>query len=45
MVLRVMVEVVVEMGVIDSVYIDMAVGSREGFLEEGVVLLSICVMD
>ena len=45
LVLCVVVKVVIEVGIVDSVYIDMAVGSREEFLEEGVVLLSICGID
>ena len=42
---HVMVEVVIETGVIDSVYIDMTMGSRKGFLEEGVVSFGVGSMD
>ena len=41
LVLRVVVKVVVEMGVVDSVYVDMAMSSGEGFSEERIVLLGI----
>ena len=32
------------MGVIDGVYVDMAMGAGKGFPEEGIVLLDICGM-
>ena len=41
MVLRVVVEVVIKARVIDSVYVDVAVGSRKRFSKEGIVPLSI----
>ena len=44
LVLCVVVEVVVEMGIIDGVYVDMSVGAGEGFSEERVVLLGISGM-
>ena len=44
LVLHVMVQVVVKLGVIDSVYIDVSVGSGKGFLEERVMSLSISGM-
>ena len=39
--LHVMVKVVMEAGVVDSVYVDMAVGSRKWFPEEGVIPLGV----
>ena len=39
--LHVMVYIVIEVGVVDGVYVDVLVGSREGSPEEGVVLLSV----
>ena len=44
LILCVMVEVIVEAGVIDSVYVEVSVGAGKGFLE-GVVLLCINSMD
>ena len=44
LILCVVVQVVIEMGIIDSVYVDVAVSAREGFLEEGVVPLGISGM-
>ena len=41
LILRIMVKVVIEVGVIDSVYVDMAVGARKGFSKERVVPLGI----
>ena len=41
LILRVMVEVVIEVGIIDSVYVDMTMGSGKGFSEKGVVPLGI----
>ena len=41
LILCVVVEVVIEVGIIDSVYVDMAMGSRKGFSEKGVVPLNI----
>ena len=37
----VMVKVVIEWRVIDSVHVDMMVGSRKGFPKEGVMLLDV----
>ena len=45
LVLHVMIQVVVKMRVIDSVYVDVSVSSGKGFVEEGVMLLDICSMD
>ena len=41
LVLRVMVQVVIETRVVDSVYVDMSVGSGKRFSEKGVVPLGI----
>ena len=41
LVLHVVVKVIIEVGVIDSIYINMAMGSGKGFSEEGVVPLGI----
>ena len=39
-----MIKVIIKTGVIDSIYIDLLVGSGKWFSEEGVVLLSVCGM-
>ena len=41
LVLRVMVEVVIETGIVDSIYVDMAVGAGKGSSEERVMPLGI----
>ena len=41
LVLHVMVKVIIEVGVVDSVYVDMAVGLGKWFPEEGIVPLSV----
>ena len=41
LILRVMIEVVIEMGIVDSVYVDMAVSAGKGFSEEGIMPLRI----
>ena len=41
LILHVMVQVFIEVGVVDGVYINMAVGARKGFSEEGVMPLGI----
>ena len=41
LVLHVMVKVIIEAGVVDSVYIDMAMGSGEWFPEEGIMSLGV----
>ena len=41
LVLRVVVEVVIESGVVDGVYIDVAMGMEEGFPEERIMSLGI----
>ena len=41
LVLRVVVEVVVEAGIIDGVHVDVAMGVGEGFPEEGIVPLGV----
>ena len=42
LVLHVVVEIVIEAGIIDYVHVNVAMGLRKGFPEERVVLLSIC---
>ena len=37
----IVVQVVIEPGIIDSIYVDVSVGMGKGFLEEGVVLLGV----
>ena len=44
LVLHIVVKIIIQAGVIDSVYIDVSVGSRKRFPEEGIILLSINVM-
>ena len=41
----VVVKVVIEVRFIDSVCVDMSMGSKEGFLEEAVIWLSVSSMD
>ena len=41
LILCIMVKVIVESGVVDSVYIDMSVGSRKEFSEKGIMPLGI----
>ena len=41
LILHVMVKVVIEVGIIDSIYVDMAVGSGKWFPEEGVMPLGV----
>ena len=40
--LHIVVKVVVETGIVDGVYVDMAVGSGKWFPEEGIVSLGVC---
>ena len=42
LVLHIMVKVIIEARVIDSVYVDVAMGSGKGFLEKGIMSLDIC---
>ena len=42
LILCVVVEVVIEVGIIDGIYVDMAMGARKGFSKERVVSLGIC---
>ena len=44
LVLCVIVKIVVEARVIDSVHVYVSVGVEEEFLEEGIVLLGVCSM-
>ena len=44
LVLHVVVEVVIEVGVVDSVYVHMSVGARKGFSKERVMPLGISGM-
>ena len=44
LVLHVVVEVVIEVGIIDSVYVDMSVSVEKGFSKEGIVPLGVCAM-
>ena len=44
LVLHVMVKVVVEMGIVDSIYVDVSVGARKGLLKEGVMPLGVSSM-
>ena len=44
LVLHVVVEVVIELGVVDSVYVDMVVGMEKGFPEKGIMSLGVYSM-
>ena len=44
LVLCIMVEVIIELGIIDSIYVDMSVGLGKGFSKEGIVPLDISCM-
>ena len=44
LVLHVMVQVIIEARIIDSVYVDMAMSSWKRFLKEGVMPLGVCGM-
>ena len=41
LIFHIVVKVIVEAGIVDSVYIDMSMGMRKELLEEGVVLLGV----
>ena len=44
LILHIVVKVVIEMGVVDGVYVDMAMDMRQGFSEERVIPLGISGM-
>ena len=44
LILHIIVEIVIEVRVIENVYVDMVVGSGERFAEERIMLLGVCGM-